>query len=143
MIDRPKFRELRYAETKVIPREYDLVQLKMDGIWGCMTISDGKWTIHSRTGKLKTEGEIEDKKLNAVLLGEFMFGSHWGHKMNKDRNFYIFDCVRINKEDIGLLPLASRLQHAGEMYDLLKEDIEGLRILEVFPSFHRRSLWDE
>ena len=52
-IDRPKFRELRYGKTKVIPREYDLVQLKMDGIWGCMTISDGKWTIHSRTGKLR------------------------------------------------------------------------------------------
>jgi ATP-dependent DNA ligase len=150
-IDRPKFRELRYKETKVIPREYDMVQLKMDGIWGCMTISDGKWTIHSRTGKLKTEGEIDDEKLDAVLLGEFMFGSHWGHKMGKNRNFYIFDCVRINDNDISLLSLASRLQHAGEMYDRLREDplvgstssLEGLRILKVFPSFHWRSLWDE
>ena len=142
-IDRPKFRELRYGETKVIPREYDMVQLKMDGIWGCMTISDGKWTIHSRTGKLKTEGEIDDKKLDAVLLGEFMFGSHWGHKMGKNRNFYIFDCVRINGKDISNMTLASRITFAGEMYDRLREDIDGLRILKIFPSFHWRSLWDE
>ena len=142
-IDRPKFRELRYGETKEIPREYDLVQLKMDGIWGCMTISDGKWTIHSRTGKLKAEGEIDDKKLDAVLLGEFMFGSHWGHKMGKNRNFYIFDCLKIEGKDISSMTLANRVVLAGQTYDRLKEDIEGIRILEVFPVFHWHSLWDE
>ena len=55
-IDRPKFRELHRAEIDIdnlSSEGYDIVQLKMDGIWGAMTISNGEYTIHSRTGKLK------------------------------------------------------------------------------------------
>ena len=142
-IDRPKFREIRWGEHREIPEQYDTVQLKMDGIWGCMKIGHGQWGIYSRTGKLKADGVLEDDTLHGVLLGEFMFGSHWGHKMGKNRNFYIFDCVRINGKKIDTLSLGSRVIHAGEMYDRLREDIEGLRILEVFPVFHWHSLWDE
>ena len=37
MIDRPKFKELTYEQvTDSVPENYDLVQVKMDGIWGCM-----------------------------------------------------------------------------------------------------------
>ena len=38
MIDRPKFRELDYSEVDKHAgvEGYDLVQLKMDGIWGSM-----------------------------------------------------------------------------------------------------------
>ena len=37
MIDRPKFNELIKKDIdKDGPENYDLVQLKMDGIWGCM-----------------------------------------------------------------------------------------------------------
>ena len=36
MIDRPRFRELHFSEIDqhAGPEGYDLVQLKMDGIWG-------------------------------------------------------------------------------------------------------------
>ena len=49
VIDRPKFRELRWDEYREIPEEYDIVQLKMDGIWGCMKISNGNGYIFSPT----------------------------------------------------------------------------------------------
>ena len=35
-IDRPKFREIRYKEHMGIPDRYDVVESKMDGIWGCL-----------------------------------------------------------------------------------------------------------
>ena len=54
-IDRPKFREFTLDELVEgkAPESYDLVQLKMDGIWGCMTLRHGEYTITSRTGKVK------------------------------------------------------------------------------------------
>ena len=94
MIDRPKFTELRYYEGMTIPEEYDLVQLKMDGMWGCMTISKGEYTITSRTGKEKGSGVLEwDDKEETILLGEYMKNSHWAHKYGVDGNFFAFDCI--------------------------------------------------
>ena len=56
MIDRPKFNELIKEDIdKDGPENYDLVQLKMDGIWGCMVVKDGQWSMYSRTGKLKAD----------------------------------------------------------------------------------------
>ena len=50
MMDRPRFRELIYEDGMTIPEQYDIVQFKMDGMWGCMVMSHGEWTIYSRTG---------------------------------------------------------------------------------------------
>ena len=65
--DRPKFNELRPQDS--IPEEYDIVQLKMDGIWGCMVVNDGAWSLYSRTGKIKAEGVIDNPNIDCVLLG--------------------------------------------------------------------------
>ena len=100
MIDRPKFKEMTYDEFRFYDKNYepyvkkhgyfDSVELKMDGIWGCMVVADGKYTIYSRTGKAKQVGDIEHD-VDMILLGEFMKGSHWAHKMGIDGNFYAFD----------------------------------------------------
>ena len=85
MIDRPKFREIRYSPDVVIPEEYDYVEAKMDGIWGCMVIESGYYRIYSRTGKIKQAGECDsDIEGKNILLGEFMHGSNWGHRMDID-----------------------------------------------------------
>ena len=59
--------------------------------------------------------------------------------MGKNRNFYIFDCVRINGKDICFLSLASRITFAGVMYDGLIEDIEGIEDQWQTVNTH----WDE
>ena len=109
-IDRPKFKELRYYEGMSIPEEYDLVQLKMDGMWGCMTISKGEYTITSRTGKVKGEGAVDwDDTEETIILGEFMKNSHWAHKYGCDGHFYAFDCLRYKGQDFSEEPYAERL----------------------------------
>ena len=50
-IDRPKFIEIPcpddYVDYWTLKRQgYDTVELKMDGIWGCMHVADGKYTIY-------------------------------------------------------------------------------------------------
>ena len=142
-IDRPKFRELRWEEHRDIPEQYDIVQLKMDGIFGCMKVSHGQWAIYSRTGKMKDDGVLEDRTLNAVLLGEFMFGSHWGHKMGKNRNFYIFDCIEMNGIDLTDMTLDSRLTFAAEMFHRLDSDLKFLRCLDTYKTHEWKRLWDE
>jgi len=107
MIDRPKFKEMSYDEYRFYDKNYppavdkhgyfDSVELKMDGIWGCMVVTDGKYTIYSRTGKAKVVGDIEHS-VDMILLGEYMKGSHWGHKMGMDGNFYAFDCLQFGKD---------------------------------------------
>ena len=120
MIDRPKFKEMTYGDVRFYDKNYphhvekygfyDSVELKMDGIWGCMTLYQGEYTITSRTGKVKMHqhysmyGDQDD-----IILGEYMKGSHWGHKMGYDGMFFAFDCLRRNGADISHLPLTDRL----------------------------------
>ena len=74
-IDRPKFREIRYngPDRTGIPDRYDIVEAKMDGIWGCLILEKGYYRMYSRTGKIKAVGEIpkwDDKREKCILLGE-------------------------------------------------------------------------
>jgi ATP-dependent DNA ligase len=113
-IDRPKYLEVavtdHYVDYYHLKQQgYDTVELKMDGIWGCMHISDGKYTIYSRTGKVKQEGDIIHSN-EYILLGEFMKGSHWGHKMGFDGHFFAFDCLK-NRKELHKLQLKTRRKH--------------------------------
>tara|TARA_R100000963_G_C4634481_1_gene98870 strand:+ start:267 stop:1151 length:885 start_codon:yes stop_codon:yes gene_type:complete len=135
IIDRPKFRELRYKKGREIPEQYDIVQLKMDGMWGCMKISHGQWGIYSRTGKLKADGVLKEEDYDTsetILLGEYIKNSHWGHKMDIDGNFYAFDCIKYQGLDLTDEPLKYRLNMLqnilvydtfGFVYELTYENV--------------------
>tara|TARA_R110000744_G_scaffold75550_1_gene150201 strand:- start:1360 stop:2241 length:882 start_codon:yes stop_codon:yes gene_type:complete len=148
-VDRPKFKELTYDEVKdptlLESSDYDRVQLKMDGIWGCMVIQNGNMTIYSRTGKVKFEKKLEENSpVEGILLGEYMHGSHWGHKMDIDGNFYIFDCLNFNGEDITQESLQHRLQMAEALLMLLTQscDCDFVKTLQTFPSDIWSDVWD-
>jgi len=146
MIDRPKFKELTYKQvTDSVPENYDLVQVKMDGIWGCMVIKDGQLTIYSRTGKVKFEKPLEENSpIEGILLGEYMKGSHWGHKMGIDGNFYVFDCINYNGEDITDMPLTKRLQMAEAFLMLVRQSCESsfIGMLGTYDSQDWSDMWD-
>ena len=135
-IDRPKFKEFRPDDE--IPDHYDIFQLKMDGIWGRMVIRDGTMKIYSRTGKLKDKGLIDNPHIDCVLLGEYMKGSHWGHKMKVDGYFYVFDCVELFGQDLRDTPLADRL-------DMSALEVNRLPLwvimLETFDVSQYKDMW--
>jgi len=148
MIDRPKFREMRYEAIRDIPEKYDIVQLKMDGIWGCMDIKDGVYKIYSRTGKLKTEGTVSNKNIDATILGEYMFGSHWGHKMGFNGSFFAFDCLRYADDRylhiVGNEPLSERLKFKDELLrELRKGGLDFVTSLLEYPTVMWQQLWQE
>lgn len=139
-IDRPKFSEFKRDDS--IPEEYDIVQLKMDGIWGCMVVGEGRWTLYSRTGKVKAEGEIENPNIDCVLLGEYMHGSHWGHKMGVDGEYFVFDCIEIHGQDLKDNPLADRLDIARDQVSMLKTQLDFINDLETYEAKEDNILWD-
>ena len=144
IIDRPKFRELRYKEGRDIPEQYDRCQLKMDGMWGCMKISHGQWGIYSRTGKLKAGGVLEGEdydKSETILLGEYIKSSHWGHKMNIDGNFYAFDCVKYQGVDLSNEMMRYRV---NMLQNILAYDTFGFVYeLPHFPVEQWEETWNE
>ena len=99
MIDRPKFKEMTYDDVRFYDKNYphhvdkygyyDSVELKMDGIWGCMVITDGKYVIYSRTGNAKEVGDIEHD-VDMILLSEEMKGRTRGRKRGRDGHFVVF-----------------------------------------------------
>ena len=144
-IDRPKFRELRYTEDIEIPEEYDCVQLKMDGIWGCLKIADGQWSITSRTGKLKAEGEIEDQHLRCTLLGEYMFGSHWGISHALDGKFFAFDCIEMDGIDLREKELGERLSWCNIQANVARSFLDWIEICPTYglAGTDWRELWKD
>ena len=78
------------------------------------------------------------------VLGEYMKGSHWGHKMGIDGNFYVFDCINYNGEDITDTPLSQRLQMAEAFLMLVRQSCESsfIDMLGTFPSQDWSTMWD-
>ncbi len=149
-IDRPKFRELHLSEINIGELEsegYDMVQLKMDGIWGTMSISNGEYTIHSRTGKLKAKNSLREFEVSCaydseetILLGEYMKGSHWGHKMGINGNFYAFDCIKRAGVDLRDQPYKARLAVMNGILDT--ETFGFVYPLATLPISHWKRMWD-
>ena len=141
MMDRPKFKELRYYDGMTIPEEYDMVQFKMDGMWGCMVMSHGEWTIYSRTGKEKASGPMLTYDNNeTIILGEFMKNSHWAHRHDVDGNFYAFDCVKYKGQDLTEEPLAERL-HTLKEHVLHNNTLGFVYPLNTSPTSDWVQLW--
>ena len=69
-IKRPKYKEITTVATRWTGDEYDIVEPKMDGIWGVFHLrKDGHWKIFSRTGKEKKTGRCIARDHEITLLG--------------------------------------------------------------------------
>ena len=146
-INRPKFKEVTYEDAlrKTSARmDYDVVEPKMDGIWGAMHIRKNKeYQIWSRTGKLKKEGKITNKHFmidyaeeitDCVILGEYMHGSHWGNKHDVDGKFFAFDMVMWNGDwDFCENPLQLRRLHLRDKLEHVDDKDETPS--NLFPDF--------
>jgi len=124
---------------------FDSVEMKMDGIWGCMVVADGEYNIYSRTGKVKKSGKI-NHRVDMILLGEFMKGSHWGHKMGFDGQFFIFDCLEY-KKDLKIYQLNTRRKYIRKSIEdiqtsgYIDDDFRWIRQLPFYPIRDGWHLW--
>ena len=112
-IDRPNYETFVAADLPKLNDscDYDLVELKADGIWGKMTIWHNKVAVYSRHGKKKAHWFIHGRngfKAMSVIHGEFMYGSAFSKANEHQGKFYAFDCTVFEGNDISHLPLLHR-----------------------------------
>ncbi len=101
--------------------EFNVCELKFDGIYASLLIEDGTWEVWSRSGRLVKSGEADPKIGRTLLQTEFLFASEWA----KDRpEFYgmlaVFDAAMIDGADVSSSPL-----------HFVRE------LIEVFLSYHQ------
>ena len=123
-INRPLYYDLR-AENE-IPEwlNFDVVELKYDGIWGRLEIEKGNLQIFSRNDKLKFECSVSyDGRL--TLLGEFMYGSNWAETMGLKGQFFAFDLLREGSKDLKAKPLSHRKERIKKVIIDLPEWINA------------------
>ena len=92
-----------------------LIQLKYDGIWARVEITNNSYEIFSKTGQLKKSGTLLQGAVftqQLTLIGEFMFGSQWSTNPDRAGRLYIFDCVSRNGESLTALPYKDRYRAA-------------------------------
>jgi len=91
--------------------EYDIVELKADGIWGELVLEGNQVKVWSRTGVLKAVWEVPENKNGGkriVLHGEYMFGSQFLRNPLHSLRFYAFDCTEMQGVDIRDEPFSYR-----------------------------------
>ena len=139
-IDRPKFKEIDASLSKAYIAPYDIVEPKMDGIWGVFHLKkDGRWAIYSRTGKEKDAGRCIARDHEITLLGEYMIGSHWAKKHECEGLFYAFDMMGV-AGDAGH-DLRERKKRLAFAVDHLKLP-SFIRMLDFQPIKKWKNLWD-
>jgi ATP-dependent DNA ligase len=127
--ERPKYTEIRYkGEGTEIPEGYDYLQLKMDGMYGNFEVAYGKWSITSRTGKIKAEGEWPNEEDEFILTGEYMKGSHWAKRNGMNENvFYAFDCYKLQGSDSRDRDYYYREQYMRKAVRIARDRILGFK----------------
>lgn len=110
------------------PRDV-IVQLKMDGIWGRVTIVDSKVKVYSKTHQQKREFDLHPELFSApdqptVLIAEFMYGSQWSKHPDRQGLLYVFDCVVHRGEDLSSTRYAERYRRASTVCNQLGKPFE-------------------
>lgn len=95
-----------------------LVQLKYDGIWGKVILTNKVAKVFSKTGQLKNTLSIPEwlyDREDTVLLAEYMFGSQWSQHPDRKGLLYVFDCLVFEGKDLSTIPYESRKKIADNM----------------------------
>ena len=146
-LDRPKFENFKPGNYP-LGEQFDVFELKFDGIWGQLLLEGDTWQVWSRNGLLKRHGKLQGKWLRTLLHSEFLYASEW----SKDRpdiynKLAVFDAEMINgitleKFSNGearevLAATVNELQAQGENI------VSGLFLVDQYPIIQAPKVWEE
>lgn len=121
--DRQEYEELESVDAANARfSEWDIFQVKYDGIWCRAVIEGNSCTFYSRSGQVKHTFNLSLGYLfpyRIVLIGEYMYGSQWAKSHNREGKFYAYDLL----ERGGT---ALEMQEYRVRYKLLAETIKEL-----------------
>ena len=113
--------------------EWNIWQIKYDGIWARVVIDDGQVTIFSRTGQQKDQFMLPQRELfyagRTELIAEYMFGSQWAQKEGRKGKIYVFDCTMLDGANFSELPYKERYRQVMAIVEMLKGPFELVKSL--------------
>jgi ATP-dependent DNA ligase len=121
-----------------------LVQLKYDGIWARVVVRGSVVYIYSKTGNLKASFPIaphlDGLLREAVLIGEYMYGSQWSQQGDRAGRLYIFDCLVVDEQDISSKPYEERYK---KVISLCSEYGQPFNPVPCYALFNLGKVWEE
>lgn len=126
---RQKYKDVPIEEA--LSSNCDLFQIKHDGIWARIVINNDMVDIYSRTGRLKKTFSIPPTFSNAVLVGEYMFGSERAQTHPDKDKLIVFDCTYADTVGVSDRPYIERYKMALVVLNNLTERFKISRCFKV------------
>lgn len=134
-----------------IPERYDLFQLKMDGWWVVVKILGQEMQIITSGADIRKTYKIDNPlSVEAILIGEWMYGTNWSGKHNSGQ-IYIHDIVHWEYNGKGnspycngeLMPYIGRLKVLNEIEPLFESISPLLEKLLSYEMDTLTSVWND
>jgi len=109
----------------------DTLQLKYDGWWVRIEITNGQGRLFTQTNREveRFQFQLTQEPMNAVVVGELMHGTQWSQDPNRLGKVFLFDCWQVDDTPLETLPYKTR-------YAVLKTIQKRLpRNYELVPNF--------
>lgn len=119
--------------------EWDVAELKVDGIWATCVVEDGVMRIWSRQGVLKATRAVGDVA-DAVVVGELCYGSNWATRTGRTGQLHLFDILSLGGSDLRGEDLQTRRRRLESWYGTLAA--YGVFLTEQFDAADWRELWE-
>lgn len=118
----------------------DSLQLKYDGWWCRVEITNGQGQCFSETGRHlpKFDFQLTTQPLNATLIGELMYGTQWSKDPNRYGKVFLFDCWQIDDVHLEERPYKERFGIARATKPFLPSNFE---LVQNFKIQNKTEVW--
>mgnify|MGYP000898379456 FL=1 len=91
-------------------RKCDVLQLKYDGWWARIEIVGGHGRVFTQTNRElpKFAFRLQTEPLDAVLVGELMYGTQWSQEPTRYGKIYLFDCWQVGTTPLETMDYRTR-----------------------------------
>ena len=133
---RPHYDDLGYGGDLAL---YDVVELKLDGMWATCVVVAGVLTVYARSGAVKLVADAPGIP-NCTLVGEYLRGTPWSRAAGRSGCLRIHDALEIEGRNLTNRPQSARRYAAGQA---LRHAPAWISLVEQYPVKHWHRLWAE
>lgn len=144
VLERPEYVDLNPRGDGPPPDQgYDVVEPKMDGLWGQLVVANGRAQVWSRHGQMKHEQEVDRDLPDMVVHGEYLYGSNWALRRGLEGQFFAFDLVARDGRSLVGMTLRERRRRLVRTLDLHGPRLPSwMRLVPQDPVGAWRRQWD-
>lgn len=139
--ERPPFLDLSNAE---LPGDFDLVEMKYDGMWCEARVQGGRATLRSRTGKSKLEAYAPGLP-DCTLIGEYLRGTVWSKPAERSGRFMVHDLLELRGTSLCERSLRDRRSKLERLFETAAAGClpQWIGLIRQYPIRQWQRLWTQ